>query len=93
MVPSRLVFRNRLFVIWFNTYENRHKYVMKSAEGKLEDQDNFMALIAKVDNPRLDQVIEEFEETADILFGSPSNQHIGLWEKFYRFIRNITFVK
>lgn len=69
-------FRNRLFVIWFNTYENRHQFVMKTAEGKLEDQDNFMALIAKVDNPRLNQAMEEFDETAEILFGEPPHQHI-----------------
>lgn len=61
-------FRNRLFVIWFNNYENRHNYVLKTAEGKLEGQDNFMALIAQADNPRLAQVLEEFEETAAILF-------------------------
>ena len=73
----------------FNTYENRHKFVMKTAEGKLEDQNNFMALIAKVDNPRLDQAIEEFEETAEILFGLPPNQHNSLWKKFCRFIKRI----
>ncbi len=61
-------YRNRLFVIWFNNYENRHNYVLKTAEGKLEGQDNFMALIAQADNPRLAQALEEFEETAAILF-------------------------
>ena len=29
---GRQKFRNRLFVIWFNNYENRHKYVLKTAE-------------------------------------------------------------
>lgn len=61
-------FRNRLFVIWFNTYKNRKDYIMKTAEGQLEGQDNFMALISRTDNPRLQQAIEEFEETISILF-------------------------
>ena len=72
-------FRNRLFIIWFNNYENRHKYILKTAEGKMDGQDNFMALIAQIDNPRL--AIEEFEETADILFGTPTRKPFSLWEK------------
>jgi hypothetical protein len=71
-------FRNRLFVIWFNNYENRHNYVLKTAEGKMEGQDNFMALIAQADNPRLAQALEEFEETAAILFDPPIKRHLGL---------------
>lgn len=86
---GRQKFRNRLFVIWFNNYENRHKYVLKTAEGKLEGQDNFMALIAQVDNPRLAQAIEEFEETADILFGPPAKQHLSLWEKCVEFVYKV----
>ena len=81
-------FRNRLFVIWFNNYENRHKYVLKTAEGKLEGQDN-IALIAQVDNPRLAQAVEEFEETADILFGPPAKQHLSFWEKCIEFVCKI----
>ena len=83
-------FRNRLFIIWFNNYENRHKYILKTAEGKMDGQDNFMALIAQIDNPKLAQAIEEFEETADILFGTPTRKPFSLWEKlkkcFYKLI-------
>ena len=82
-------YRNRLFVIWFNNYENRHKYVLRTAEGKLEGQDNFMALIAQSDNPRLAQVIEEFEETAGILFGLPSKSHLSLSERLRGYIKNL----
>lgn len=66
-------FRNRLFVMWFNNYENRQDYFLKTAEGKMEGQDNFMAIIAKIDNPRLPRVIEEFDETVSILFDPPTN--------------------
>ena len=66
-----------------------YKYVLKTAEGKLEGQDNFMALIAQVDNPRLAQAIEEFEETADILFGPPAKQHLSFWEKCIEFVYKV----
>ena len=59
--------------MWFNNYENRKDYFLTTAEGKMEGQDNFMAIIAKVDNPRLPQVIEEFEETISILFDPPED--------------------
>ena len=64
-------FRNRLFVMWFNNYEKRKNYFLKTAEGKMEGQENFMAIISRIDNPRLPQVIEEFEETVSILFDPP----------------------
>ena len=62
-------FRNRLFIRWFNTYEHHDRYVIRTAEGFLEDQENFMAIILRIDNPRLALAIEEFEETAALLFG------------------------
>jgi hypothetical protein len=62
-------FRNRLFVRWFNTYEHRDRYFILTAEGKLEGQNNFMAIVSRKDNPRLPLAIEEFEETVALLFG------------------------
>ena len=82
-------FRNRLFVIWFNTYENRHKYVLRTAEGKMEGQDNFMAIIVKADNPRLSQAIKEFEETASILFYNPTHRLPGAVMRFISFIKGL----
>ena len=60
--------RNRLFVRWFNTYEHSDQYVIQTAEGKMDGQMNFMAIISRKDNPRLTQVIKEFEETVLFLF-------------------------
>ena len=65
---SKQASRNRLFVRWFNTYEYRKRYVIKTAEGKMDGQMNFMAIILRKDNPRLQQVYEEFEETIAFLF-------------------------
>ena len=60
--------RNRLFIHWFNMYDLRCQYIIQTAQGKMDGQMNFMAIIIKRDNPRLQQVIEEFEETINFLF-------------------------
>ena len=65
---SKQASRNRLFVRWFNTYEHSDQYVIKTAEGKMDGQMNFMAIILRKDNPRLQQVFEEFDETIAFLF-------------------------
>ena len=61
-------FRDRLFVRWFNTYERHNFYYIKTAEGKMEGQMNFMAIISRKDNPRLQEVIQEFEDTILFIF-------------------------
>ena len=63
--------RNRLFVRWFNTYEHRDQYVIKTAEGKMNGQINFLAIISRKDNPNLPQAIAEFDETISFLFDPP----------------------
>jgi hypothetical protein len=68
---KKQAFRNRLFVRWFNTYEHRDQYVIKTAEGKMNKQMNFLAIISRKDNPNLPQVIEEFDETISFLFDPP----------------------
>jgi len=60
--------RNRLFVRWFNTYRHRDYYVIKTAEGKMDGQMNFMAIILRKDNPRIQQAFGEFDETVTFLF-------------------------
>jgi hypothetical protein len=61
-------FRDRLFVRWFNTYERHNLYYIQTAEGMMEGQLNFMAIISRKDNPRLHEVIHEFEDTISFIF-------------------------
>ena len=60
--------RDRLFVRWFNTYEHHERFFIKTAEGKMDNQTNFMAIISRKDNPNLQQAITEFDETINFLF-------------------------
>ena len=64
-------FRNRLFVRWFNIYERREYFYMKTAEGKMDGVMNFLAIISRKDNPHLPQAIAEFDETISFLFDPP----------------------
>ena len=61
-------FRNRLFVRWFNMYEQRDKYLIRTAEGMMDGQMNFLAIISRLDNPHLSNALEEFDETISFLF-------------------------
>ena len=65
---GKQAFRNRLFIRWFNTYEHRDLYYIQTAEGKMDGQMNFLAIISRMDNPNLQLVIEEFSETVSFLF-------------------------
>lgn len=42
----------------------------RTAEGEMDDQMNFLAIISRLDNPNLQLVIEEFDETISFLFDS-----------------------
>ena len=68
---SRKAFRSRLFVRWFNTYSNRDAYVMQTAEVQEGKTKNFAALIVQKSNPKLKEILAEFEETIRILTDKP----------------------
>lgn len=68
---GRQAFRSRLFVRWFNVYSGRDAYVMQTAEVQDEKTKNFAALIVQKSNPRLEEILEEFNETINILTNKP----------------------
>lgn len=59
------------FVRWFNIYEHRHLFIIRTAEGKMDGMMNFIAIISRKDNPNLPMVLEEFDETISFLFDPP----------------------
>lgn len=40
----------------------------ETAEGKMDGQMNFLAIISRLDNPNLSNALEEFDETISFLF-------------------------
>lgn len=51
-----------------NNYEHRDLYIIRTAEGLLDGVKNFTALFSRKDNPRLEELLAEFEETIAIVF-------------------------
>lgn len=68
---GRQAFRSRLFIRWFNNYAGRDAYVMQTAEVQEGKTKNFAALIVQKSNPRLEEILAEFNETISILRNKP----------------------
>jgi len=68
---GRQAFRSRLFVRWFNNYAGRDAFVMQTAEVQEGNTRNFAALIVQKSNPRLNEILAEFNETISILTDKP----------------------
>ena len=64
-------FRSRLFVRWFKSYEGKDAYVLETAEVQEGTTRNFAALIVQKSNPRLAEIVAEFNETINILKTKP----------------------
>lgn len=73
---GKQAFRNRLFLRWFNQYENKNAYILISATGIVEGQENFAAMIIRRDNPDADIVISEFNETVELLLDNKPESSI-----------------
>lgn len=60
--------RSRLFSYWFNTYEYNTRYSMvTTCIPDDEGTNNFAALIVRLDNPLLVEIVNEFTLTAKLL--------------------------
>ena len=68
---GKQAFRSRLFVRWFSTYAGRDAFVMQTAEVQEGKTRNFAALIVQKSNPRLKEILAEFDETISILTNKP----------------------
>lgn len=53
--------RDRLFLRWFNAYEQKKKYVIKSAVVMDEGEANYVSLIVPVIHPQLEAIINTFD--------------------------------
>lgn len=68
---GRQAFRSRLFVRWFRSYSGRDAYIMQTAEIQEGSTRNFAALIVPKSNPRVNEILSEFEDTINILTDKP----------------------
>ena len=64
--------RNRLFIRWFQQYSEHHLYYLKTVEIQAEGMMNFAAIIVRYDNPRINEIIQEFDMITNTLGDKPS---------------------
>lgn len=54
--------RARLFLRWFNGYEQQRKYLLKTVEVKGDMQKEYVALIIPRTHPLIDEIAQRFDE-------------------------------
>ena len=64
--------RNRLFMRWFQQYSEHHLYYLKTVEIQAEGMMNFAAIIVRYDNPRINEIIQEFDMITKTLGDKPN---------------------
>ena len=64
--------RNRLFEHWFSTYKFNSLYTFHSAVVDAEGIENYVAIIMRIDNPNLTNVLMEFGTAIQTLQNKPS---------------------
>lgn len=70
---SRQSMRNRLFEFWFNSSPRKFEFIFISAN--IEDAEgvqNYVAIISRLDNPQLKDVVSEFTETMQLFSQKPT---------------------
>ena len=63
--------RNRLFIRWFQQYSEHHLYYFTTLEIQAEGIMNFAAIIVRFDNPKINEIIQEFDMIANTLGDKP----------------------
>ena len=61
---NREASRNRLFARWFKQFAVGTEYVFRSANSIVEGQGFYAAIIVEKNNPNLNAIINDFEESA-----------------------------
>lgn len=59
--------RNRLFLTWFEHNAEPERFTIRTANTKIEGEGFYTAIIVENCNPKLQEIIEEFERISQIL--------------------------
>lgn len=63
--------RNRLFIRWFEEYSNKHLYYFNTIELEADGIKNYAAIIVQKSNPKLTEIIKDFDDVIKILNDKP----------------------
>ena len=64
---SREAARNRLFLRWFEETADPERFTIKTASATIEGQGIYAAIIVENRNPLTKAIIDDFEQTAQML--------------------------
>uniref|UniRef100_UPI004029EC3D DUF6169 family protein n=1 Tax=Prevotella sp. TaxID=59823 RepID=UPI004029EC3D len=59
---SRQAMRARLFTRWFNEFDKRDRFYVKVSILRDEEVDNYIAIIVQKSNPKLNDILRDFDE-------------------------------
>lgn len=59
---SRQAMRTRLFTRWFNEFDKRDRFCVKVSILRDEEVDNYIAIIVQKSNPKLNDILRDFDE-------------------------------
>lgn len=59
---SRQAMRARLFTRWFNEFDKRDRFCVKVSVLRDEEVDNYIAIIVQKSNPKLNDILRDFDE-------------------------------
>ena len=59
--------RNRLFLSWFNKHAQPNRFTIRTAEAFVEGQGFYAAIIVENRNPKLADIIDDFNQTVEAL--------------------------
>ena len=59
---SRQAMRARLFTRWFNEFDKRDRFCVKVSILRDEEVDNYIAIIVQKSNPKLTDILRDFDE-------------------------------
>ena len=59
---SRQAMRARLFTRWFNEFDKRDRFCVKVSILRDEEVDNYIAIIVQKSNPKLNDILRDFDE-------------------------------
>jgi predicted deacetylase len=63
--------RNRLFLRWFEKYAEPGRFTICNAHANVEGEVVYAAIIVENRNPKLKEIMEDFEEAAAVLTDKP----------------------
>lgn len=65
-------YRNRLFIRWFEKAASPNRFAIRTSRAIVEGQGIYIAIIVEKRNPKIQSILEEFDNTVSLLTDKPT---------------------